>query len=168
MEPTWQLLPDPITADVYSSLDDAPLVASESSGGLKLFGRGILRPLRRDSSGDFQNGTAGDLLKSAVALVLNTTCSSKSTAGELPWRTEFGSIIELLRLRNNNVVLKHLAEHYIADALRKWIPSLRLTAVVTQPGAKLDRVVVRIRYDVVDPSGTRVVVPGLETSVQVG
>lgn len=162
--PTWQLLPDPLSDDLYSPVEAE--VSEFERGTSNVIGRGVIRPFRRVNS-DFQSGTGVDLIRSAVALVLGTTCSSKTTQGELPWRTEFGSLLQLTRLRNNDSALKHFAEHYIGDALLRWVPALRITSIEARPTQK-QKLVLHIKYDYVDAAGTRVVIPGLETSIQVG
>lgn len=162
--PTWQLLPDPITDDVYSPIDAA--ISEFERGTSAIQGRGLIRPFRRGGNGDFVSGTGIDLLRSALALVLNTTCSSPTTFGELPWRTEFGSLLQRLRQRNNNANLRQFAETYVARAVVRWIPSLRISNVDIL--SRDNTLIIRIVTDVMDPTGTRVLVPGLETAVPLG
>lgn len=128
-------------------------------------GRGLLFPLRRDSSG-FVSGTGAELTRAAVGLTLGTIAGSAQSHGELPWRTEFGSLLNLLRMRANSPALAALAKTRVADALATWVPNVRLTRVeVSSRGQQL---LVSISYGALDSSGTKVLVPGLETSVALG
>jgi phage baseplate assembly protein W len=167
VQPTWQILPDPFTGDIITDSEDVPETGRVV--GPSLFGRGLLRPLRRDGKGDFESGDGARLVRAAVGLVLGTVCSSDTTLGELPWRTEFGSLLMLVRLRNMGPALGDIARHYIVDALARWIPSVRIRAVEVQAGTRRrDELRLKVVYDVVDPSGARVLVPGLETSIPLG
>jgi phage baseplate assembly protein W len=164
MNPAWQILPDPITADVVGvSIARAETGRSITSGTL---GRGLIRPFRRAKDGDFASATGVELVQSAVGLVLGTTCGSEVTQGELPWRTEFGTLLQQLRLRANSPALAELARNRVATALARWVPSVRVrTVTVTRA---IDTLSLRIVYDIVDPSGSKTVVHGLETSVALG
>lgn len=158
-------MPDPMTIDlVVASQATADTGRSLTSSAIS--GRGILRPFRRDKKTDFSNGQGAALVRSAVGLVLGTICGSETSHGELPWRTEFGSLVHLLRMRNNSPALAELARNRIVGALQRWVPAVRVRAVlVTQKG---DKTTVSTRYDVVDPVGTKVLIAGLETVVPVG
>lgn len=163
-------MPDPMTPDLETpgsaTADTGRSAESGSSAGSGLSGRGVLRPFRRDNKSDFSNGEGPALLRAAVGLVLGTVCDSDTTQGELPWRTEFGSLLHLLRLRNNSPALAELARSRVVSALATWIPSVRVRAVLVKQVA--DTTTVFIRYDVIDPAGTKVLVAGLETAVPVG
>ncbi len=91
------------------------------------FGRGVLAPFRRDGKGDFANADDIELVRSNVREVLGTYASSGSTLGELQWRPEFGSLLQLLRYRNLDQTTEELARVYVIEALRTWITSIRVT-----------------------------------------
>jgi uncharacterized protein len=55
--------------------------------------------------------------------------SSDFTQGELPWRTEFGSLLHLLCHQKNDRVLQELARVYVVDALKRWEPRVVVTSV---------------------------------------
>jgi phage baseplate assembly protein W len=98
-----------------------------------VLGSGLLQPFRRDAKGDWAHGSDADLLKSNLEQVLGTVASSNFTVGELPWRPEFGSLLYLLRHRNNDAVLAELARQYVVDAVQVWEPRIRVKqADVTQ------------------------------------
>ncbi len=82
--------------------------------------RGATSPLRRDRKHDFASATGAALQKSKALQALATD------PGELWWRTEFGSGLNRLRHRENDEVTGELARIYTRDALRAWIPSMRL------------------------------------------
>lgn len=170
MNPAWQIMPDPITPDIEvpgnATADTGRSAEAGTSAGSGVTGRGILRPFRRDGKSDFANGEGEALLRAAVGLVLGTVCASDTTQGELPWRTEFGSLLHLLRMRNNSPALAELARNRVVRALTTWVPAVRVRSVLVRQVA--DTTTIFIRYDVVDPAGTKVVVAGLETSVPVG
>lgn len=165
MDPTWPILPDVVTRHAYASKRDAP-VSDTARVGSSLFGHGLLRPFRRDGLGDFVSGDGAELVRAAVGLVLGTTCNSHSTFGELPWRPEFGSLLHQLHLRNNDAQLEHVARNLVAMAIDRWVPAARVTQVnIVRKGHAM---FVRVTYDVRDASGTRVLVPGLQTAVALG
>jgi phage baseplate assembly protein W len=164
VNPTWQILPDPESPDVYTS--EAP---AENVLGANIVwnGRGLVLPFRWGSNGDFQSASGAALVRSAVTLVLGTMCSTDTALGELPWRPEFGSMLEALRLRNADSTLRELANFYIVKALERWIRDIRVreSKIYVGPKGKLRILVI---YDVVDPGGTRILIPGLQTAVPVG
>ena len=99
----------------------------------------LLIPFRRDRKNDFAFGSGDDLLRSKVMQVLLTQGATARSSGELPWRTAFGSGLELLRHQRNDHVLAELARVNIRDALRRWVSEAQLTNVqVTQSGVTLD------------------------------
>lgn len=87
--------------------------------------RNLLTPFRRDKKSDFASGTGEDLLASKVRQTLLTEGATQRSSGELPWRTNFGSSLTLLRHQRNDVVLKELSRVYVRDALRRWMPGAR-------------------------------------------
>ena len=135
-------------------------------------GFGLLAGFRRDGKGDFAAAGGTDLVKACVAEVLGVQGDSEYTQGELPWRTEFGSLLYLLRLRNNDAVLEALARAYVAAALTRWEPRVRLKAVtVTRANAAtvLDKgtiAVIRLLYDIV-ADGSQVLVPDVNQLLEV-
>lgn len=166
---SWQILPDPLTQDVYKpsgAYTESP--EQQSAIRIALFGRGVLRPFRRSKNADdFEAGEGGVLLRAAVGLVLGTICQSESTQGELPWRTEFGSLLQLLRHRNLNSALEALARSYVGDALHRWIPAIQVTKFRFLRAGQ-NTLFMELTYAVVDPVGRQVLVPGLQTSVAIG
>ena len=105
---------------------------------------GILIPLRRDRKRDFASGDGEVLLASKVEQVLATEGGTNRSSGEMPWRTSFGTPLQLLRHQRNDVVLAELARVYVRDALRKWLPEAQVVNVgVVRDGSTLT---LMIRY----------------------
>lgn len=106
--------------------------------------RGLLTPFRRDRKRDFASDDGDDLLASKVLEVLATEGATARSSGELPWRTAFGTPLQLLRHQNNDVALTELARVYVRDAFRRWLPDAELVRVaVERDGPVLN---LRIRF----------------------
>lgn len=112
--------------------------------------RNLASPFRRDAR-DFATASGGDLLLAKAEQVLATEADSPSGAGELPWRTAFGSLLHLLRHRPNDDVLGELGRVRARDALARWLPSTRVTQCVAI--AEEDRITMRIGVEETAPTG---------------
>lgn len=98
----------------------------------------LLIPFRRDKKRDFAVGSREALLASKVRQALLTEGATARSSGELPWRTNFGAGLALLRHQRNDAALKELARVYVRDALKRWVPSAQLVSLaVEQDGAVL-------------------------------
>lgn len=108
----------------------------------------LLIPFRRDRKRDFAVGSAEALLVSKVRQALLTEGATPQSSGELPWRTNFGAALALLRHQPNDVALRELARIYVRDALKRWVPSaVLLDVAVEQDGPALTlRVPVRAAH----------------------
>ena len=91
--------------------------------------RNLLVPFRRDRKSDFASGSGADLLRSKVIQAVMTRGTTPRSSGELPWRTAFGTGLDLLRHQRNDHVLAELARIYIRDTLDKWVPEVKLIGV---------------------------------------
>ena len=108
--------------------------------------RNILNPFRRDRKRDFASGTGPELLRSKVLQALITRGATPRSAGELPWRTAFGSGLDLLRHQRNDAALAELARVYVRDALKRWVPEAELVSVsATRQDATLQ---IKVRFRV--------------------
>jgi phage baseplate assembly protein W len=129
-------------------------------------GRGLSIPFRRDRQKDFAAASGEALVRSAVAQVLGTVGASDFTQGELPWRTEFGSLLHLLRHQKNDVALREMAKVYVQDALRRWEPRIMVTRLDAE---RLDdsSLVLRLRYNVSQRNvpGNQVLLAGIEQTI---
>lgn len=105
--------------------------------------RNLLIPLRRDLKRDLASGTGDALLRSQVTQVLATEGATPLSAGELPWRTAFGSAVHLLRHQRNDEALAELGRVYVRDALRLWLPTVEVVGV--EPVRDGEKLTLRIR-----------------------
>ena len=104
---------------------------------------GLLTPFSRDRKRDFASGRGAELLRSKVLQALLTEGATPRSSGELPWRTNFGSALHILRHQRNDEVLAELARVHVRDALARWVPSARVISLeVTRDNASL---VIRLR-----------------------
>lgn len=141
-------------------------------------GYGLLAPFVRDQKGDFANAGGVELVKSCVAEVLGTDCASEDgkVQGELPWDPEFGSLLFLLRHRQMDEVLVQVARVYIADALRRWEPRVRLSDVQFEKVKSSETVqipdafLVHLTYDFISENSdaNQVVLSDINQTVRVG
>lgn len=98
----------------------------------------LLIPFRRDKKRDFAVGSGPELLASKVRQALLTEGSTPRSSGELPWRTNFGAVLPLLRHQRNDAPLQELACVYVRDALQRWVPGAQVVSLdVEQEGAAL-------------------------------
>jgi len=102
---------------------------------------------------------------------LRIVAKSLAPSAGLPWRTEFGSLLHLLRHQKNDAVLQELARVHVADALKRWEPRVQLTSVqVTRERDRGENVLaIRLRYNIISANtpGNNVVLGGLEQTVLV-
>lgn len=133
-------------------------------------GIGVLTPFQRGAN-DFVNGGGVAFLQSMIGEVLGVRGDSDFTQGELPWRTEFGSLLHHLRHQNNDEVLAELGQVHVVDALARWIPQIRVKAVDISkekgPGGEETVLLIILRYDVIglNQAGNEVLIPDVEQTV---
>lgn len=134
-----------------------------------ILGFGLLAPLRRDRKNDFASAGGEALVRASVQQVLGTVGASDFTQGELPWRTELGSLLFLLRHQKNDVALQELAKVYVADALRRWEPRVVVTSLRAKrlEDGEGNKIVIRLRYNVIQRNvpGNNVILEGVEQTV---
>jgi phage baseplate assembly protein W len=76
---------------------------------------------------------------------LLTEAATARSSGELPWRTNFGAGLALLRHQRNDAALQELARVYVRTALARWVPGAELVSLeVTQDSASIT-MLVRVR-----------------------
>ena len=136
---------------------------------LEFLGFGLLRPFQRDGRADFSAARGEALIRSAVGQILGTIGASEITPGEIPWRTDFGSLLYRLRNQKNDAVLQELARVYVVEALKRWEPRIIVTDVAVgrlrQDGENV--LAIRVRYDVISTNtpGNNVILSGIEQTV---
>ncbi len=91
--------------------------------------RGLIRPFVRDGVSDFASASGRRLIESKIGQIVGTRGSSDTVEGELPWRPEFGSLVHLIRHRNDDAITREMLRVYVEDALRRWLPSVRVRDV---------------------------------------
>jgi uncharacterized protein len=136
---------------------------------LEFLGFGLVRPFQRDGHSDFTAAGGEHLVRSAVGQVLGTVGSSENTPGELPWRTDFGSLLHRHRHQKNDSVLQELGRVYVVDALKRWEPRVLLTEVrITREQHNGENILaIRLRYDVISTNtpGNNVILSGIEQTI---
>lgn len=154
---SWTLIPDPTPVVPTPQQAATSVAAANVARGLPSFlGQGLLRPFRRDQKNDFAADAGVNLVVACVGQVLGTKADSPASPGELPWRTDFGSKLHLLRHSNHNDLSINLATVYAKDALKLWEPRAKITAVAIEPGESQRELRVRFRFNVVDRGGRTV------------
>jgi phage baseplate assembly protein W len=114
--------------------DDAAgaAVTPAAPTSVSLFLRGPLNPFQRDQKQDFATGAGHDLIRSHVAQILCSQAASEdgSFYGELEWDQEFGSQLHRARHRRlNHDGLVGLFKHFVAEAIPRFEPTVRLAAL---------------------------------------
>lgn len=141
----------------------------------QVLGYGLVAPFRRDLKHAFAATGGVDLVRSCVEQVLGTFCGNGDQAqGELPWRTDFGSLLPLLRHRRNDFTTQELARTWVAQALARWEPRVRVTGLEmfreeAVPGGGENVLRLKVFYDILARPGSlnAVVVRGASTTVTV-
>ena len=105
----------------------------------------LLIPFRRDKKLDFAVGCGAALLASKVRQALLTEGATARSSGELPWRTNFGAGLALLRHQRNDAALKELARVYVRDALKRWVPGAVLVSLAVEQEGPVLTLRVRVR-----------------------
>lgn len=150
---TWPLIPDPVASTALLPGSSAATGASAERGQLAFLGYGLLRPFQRDAKRDFANGGGRRLLSARIGQILGTKADTTASPGELPWRTDFGSRLHILRHRNNTEALAELARVIIVEALARWERNVIVTAVEALELGEPRQLVLRVGYRLVDQSG---------------
>lgn len=99
-EAAWSLLPEELTLTDNAFGVSEPLIPqieTAVSTRPSFLGTNLIRPFRRDQKKDFVSASGEALVRAAVGQILATRASSDVSQGEIPWRTNFGSLLHLLR-----------------------------------------------------------------------
>jgi hypothetical protein len=103
------------------------------------YGCGILVPFQRDGKGDFVNGSGLPLLRSDVGQLLGIIGPSRAEPGEVPWRTDLGSRVLLLKHRGiHTEMTRATADMEIAGPIRRWEPRVVVGPTRVTPGTLAD------------------------------
>lgn len=105
--------PEPGPAPSQSQIPGLP------PGSLSRFlGVGLAAPVLRTGGGRYDVVAEEMLVSQSIRQILGTI-SRPNGDGEIPWRTDVGSMLPLLRHRKNDYVLEEMAKAYVADAVAK-------------------------------------------------
>lgn len=163
----------PSTPEVIDEVDIlvSPLDRVVRTSAANNLGAGLLRPFRRDEKNDFANASGEAVVRACIGQILGTRCGSDTVQGELPWRSEFGSLLYALRHRRNDLATIEVAKVHVADALRRWEPRARVKDITVtrdvSSGTNENVLTIRVRYDIVavNSSGNDVLVPDVLQTV---
>jgi len=106
--------------------------------------RRSIDPLFRRAAQDPATVEDDALVRAQVEQVLATECNPDGTGGELPWRTSFGTPLHLLRHRNASDATRELARVWIRDAIARWVPRAKVTAIEIDVTSELFTIRVRL------------------------
>ena len=122
-------------------------------------GFGVVRPFVRDAA-DFAKAGGFAQVRSSVGQILGTRAQSETTAGELPWRPDFGSKLHLIRHRKGPIIAE-LSRSYIREALDRWEPRVEIVQVETgfDRATRARSIIVRLRVIDQNVAGNNVVLP---------
>lgn len=125
-----------------------------------IYGYGLIRPFRRDQASDFAATGGVELVKSSVGQILGTFGGNddQSIPGEIPWDTERGSKLALLRHRKLDFTTQELARAWVIQALGRWEPRVQVTGVRLEraesaPGSGENVLRIILRYDILAQPG---------------
>lgn len=132
----------------------------------------IRRPFQRDQKNDIANAHTTELVRAAVGQVIGTFAASEFTQGEIPWNTEFGSLLYLLRFQNNDIALENLARLHVIDALTRWEPrvlvkTVNITRKSTSDSTGPNILQIDLVYDIIRENvpGNNVIISNVEQTV---
>lgn len=126
----------------------------------QVLGYGLVQPFRFDGRDDFAAAGGVALVKASIEQILGTRAAAEgsSLAGELPWDDQFGARVDALRHMPNNESTQALARVWVADALARQEPRIRLTSVDfetrdSDAAHKRNVLFLRLHYDVLASPG---------------
>jgi len=96
------------------------------------YGQGIVCPFQRDGKGDFTNDLGLALLRSDIGELIGVIGPTAQQPGELPWNTEIGSRVLMLKHRGlHSEMVRATAEQTVGAAIRVWEDRARVGPVET-------------------------------------
>jgi phage baseplate assembly protein W len=135
----------------------------------EFLGFGLTRPFQRDGGDRLRRRRRGAARPKRRRTDPRHHRLLRLTQGELPWRTDFGSLLHVLRHQRNDAVLQELARVYVVDALQRWEPRVAVTSVqLTRELRDGENVLaIRLRYNVISTNtpGNNVILSGVEQTV---
>ncbi len=111
------------------------------------FGCGIICPFQRDGKGDFANASGLSLLKSDVAELIGIIGPTVQQPGELPWNTEVGSRVLLMKHRGQHAeMVRATAEQMVSAPVRMWEKRARVASTSVVIDEKAQSLTIRFSY----------------------
>ena len=169
---TWAVV-EATSPTIAAEVQASPFDRTVNVGRQAHLGNGLIRPFRRDEKNDWAHAQGLALVKSSVGQVLGTHSDGPNFQGEMPWNTEFGSLLFTLRHMNNDDVVQELARLHTVEALERWEPRviLKRVDIARQQGPTDGEtvLVITIVYDVIQENraANNVVLPNVEQVFQV-
>ncbi len=138
-----------------------------ADNALTILGFGILRPFQRDQKNDFATGSGARIFAARIGQILGTKSDTPMSVGELPWRTNFGSRLHILRHLKNSESLEQLAHAYVVEALKRWEPSIVVSDTRIDRTTIPRTLIIVVKYNVIDRTG-QTTLENQETRVPLG
>lgn len=107
-------------------------------------GKGLVSPFKRSGSIDFENAEGFELVKASVRETLGTIGDSPFASGELPWRTEFGAALNILKHRNLGDDVSAEARILVERALANHNPRVQIVTVEADAVHEENRLKLRV------------------------
>lgn len=82
--------------------------------------KGLTIPVRKKPGGYFATETTSEIIKSSIKMILITKI------GERVMTPSFGSRLHQLMFEPNDQVLQSLARRFVADAVQRWEPRIKM------------------------------------------
>jgi phage baseplate assembly protein W len=134
-------------------------------------GMGLITPINRSNITDFAAGAGIEAVRSAVGQVIGTRADDGRMTGELPWRTDFGSIVHRMMYLGADESFASLLRSRIVSALALWEPrarvrSLSVLRVITPENSIA--VVARLVFDVVQGGTSTILASNQQLDIPLG
>ncbi|MGI6375601.1 MAG: GPW/gp25 family protein [Anaerolineae bacterium] len=115
-----------------------------------IIGRGWAFPPRLDERGQVAMVSGATEIEQAVRVILGTA------PGQRVMRPDFGCRLQELVFAPNNSRTAGLAERYVREALGRWEPRIRVTAVaVTTDGHHEGQLLITVDYEIKSTHSSR-------------
>ena len=89
-------------------------------------GRGLITPLRRLGPADFSSGAGILLVRSCIRQIISTR------RGELPWKPQFGTLVDRMRHKINNEALETAVASDLMEAITAWEPRVNQVSIAVK------------------------------------
>lgn len=121
---------DQIVLEADAGVPGRPHIGAPDAGSQ--LGYCLVAPFTWGSRGDFVAAGGLQLIRAVIRAIIGTRCSapSGSNPGEISWRPQAGSLVDLLRHLNvDDPATQALARLYVAQAVQTWDPRIVIQRV---------------------------------------